>query len=269
MKNTANHEVQHPQQEEQPAKKKCKKGAKAKHTAPPQSTETDADPTPLASSSAMETTKASDSPSHDKALCLSDLPGHAAQEAFNEIVKAQLILQNEFKAQFLRNNIAAMVHMLDLTAATVPCESHDFLKARDKFTGDAHVTCTVPSIEAPQPPARQGRSKPNSSVISHTLCAWARYARSRRHVPGLTLDATGRLSLQNIMEVWGAEQGLCEADIVQAIEQHTEAEGGPRYSTQATHNDVYIQVRPSRSAQQGNYQDAVGAPPRHRRRDYV
>ena len=194
------------------------------------------------------------------------MPAHAEQEAFNEIVKAQAIFLNEFKTQFLRNNKEAMAHMLDLTAATVPCESNGLLKARDRLTGGAQANSKGPSFEAPQQPPKQSRAKPNSSEISHTLCAWARYEKARRNAQGLTLDATGRLSLNNIMEVWGKGQGLCEADIVQAIQQHTKADGGDRYATQATQNDLLIQVRPSRSSQQGNYQNAVGAPQRHRRR---
>ena len=269
MQNTANDDVHREQPEDQPAKKKGRKATKPKLTIPQQSIETEEEPAPLASSSAMEITKANDCPKQDKALSLYDLPGHAAQEAFNELVKAQAICLNDFKTQFLRNNIEAMAQILDLTAATVPCESHGLLKARDMLTGGAQAKAKGPSSEAPQQPPQQSRAKPNSSEISHTLCAWARYEGARRNAQGLTLDATGRLSLNNIMEVWGKGQGLCEADIVQAIQQHTKAEGGDRYATQATQNDFYIQVRPSRSSQQGNFQDAVGAPPRHRRRGHA
>ena len=199
MENTAKHGAQQPQHQEEPAKKKSRKGAKAKHTTPPPNNEAEAEPPPMASSSAIEITKASDSSSCHKALGLSDLPCHAAQEAFNEIVKAQAIFQNEFKSQSLRNNTAAMVQMLVMTAATVPFDSHDLLKARDKLTGGAQAQCTGPSSAAPQQSIWQGRPKPNASLISRTLCAWGRHARTR--IPGLTVDATGRLSLQNIMRV--------------------------------------------------------------------
>ena len=93
MKSTAKHEAQQPQHEEEPAKKKSRKRAKAKHTTSPQSNEARAEPPPMASSSAIETTNASDSLSRRKALGLSDLPCNAAQEAFNEIVKAHAIFQ--------------------------------------------------------------------------------------------------------------------------------------------------------------------------------
>ena len=241
MQNTANDDVHRQQPEDQPAKKKGKKGTK-----PKQSIETEEEPAPLASSSAMEITKANDCPKQDKALSLYDLPGHAAQEAFNELVKAQAICLNDFKTHFIRNNIEAMAQILDLSAATVPCESHGFLKARDMLTGGAQAEAKGPSSEAPQLQPQHIRAKPNSSEISHTLCAWARYETARRKVQGLTLDAKGRLSLNNIMEVWGKGQGLCEADIVQAIQQHTKADGGDRYATQETQNDLLIQVRLSR-----------------------
>ena len=221
----------------------------------------------MASSSAIETTNASDSLSRRKALGLSDLPCNAAQEAFNEIVKAHAIFQNEFTTQSHRYNVAAMVQMLDMTAATVPFDSHDLLKARDKLTGGAQAQGTRPSNAATQQSIRHGRTKPNASLISRTLCAWGRHARTR--IPGLTVDATGRLSLQNIMRVWGARQGLCADDIEQAIHLHTPSEDGPRYTTQTTHDDLYIQVRPSRNTSQSSYHEAVEAPPRHRRRDYA
>ena len=268
MKNTAKHEAQQPQHEEEPAKKKSRKGANAKHTTLPQSNEAEAEPPPMASSSAIEITTANDSTSHHKALGLSDLPSQAAQEAFNEIVKAHSIFQNEFIAQSLRNNTVAMVQMLDMTAATVPCESHDLLKARDNLTGGAQAQCTVPSNAATQQSIWHGRPKPNASLISRTLCAWGRHARTRP--PGLTIDATGRFSLHNIMRVWGARQGLRTEDIVQAIHEHTPSEAGPRYPTQTTHNDLYIKVRPSsKHTSQSSYHNAVGAPPRQRRRDHA
>ena len=90
MENTAKQGAQQPQHQEEPAKKKSRKGAKAKHTTRPPSNEAEADPPPMASSSAIETTKANDSTSCPKALGLSDLPSQAAQEAFNEIMKAQI-----------------------------------------------------------------------------------------------------------------------------------------------------------------------------------
>ena len=267
MENTAKHGAQQPQHQEEPAKKKSRKGAKAKHTTPPPSNEAEAEPPPMASSSAIEITTANHSTSHHKALGLSDVPSQAAQQALNEIVRAHSIFQSEFIAQALQNNTVAMVQILDMTAETVPCESHDLLKARDNLTGGAQAQCTVPSIAATQQSIWHGRPKPNASLISRTLCAWGRHARTRP--PGLTIDATGRFSLHNIMRVWGARQGLCADDIVQAIYLHTPSEDGLRYTTQTTHDDLYIQVRPSRNTSQSSYHEAVEAPPRHRRRDYA
>ena len=67
--------------------------------------------------------------------------------------------------------------------------------------------------------AQRPRSpKPSSFQISKTLCAFGRYHHTRPE--GLTTDAAGRLSLANIMQVWGIQNGLQSEDVVKAIQQH-------------------------------------------------
>ena len=66
MQNTANDDVHREQPEDQPAKKKGRKATKPKLTIPQQSIETEEEPAPLASSSAMEITKANDCQSKTK-----------------------------------------------------------------------------------------------------------------------------------------------------------------------------------------------------------
>ena len=133
MKNTVTEDTHRLKPEEEPAKKRSKKGTKPKLFTPQQSTETEEEPTPMASSSAMEVFKADDAPKQSKAPSLYELPGEAAEQAYNELIKAQAICLDDFKTQFIRNNTEAMVQILDLTAATVPFESHGFLKARDRL----------------------------------------------------------------------------------------------------------------------------------------
>ena len=268
MEGTAKHGSPQPQHQQEAAKKKIRKGAKAKHIAPPPNDEAEAEPPPMASSSAIETTTANHSTSHHKAWGLSDVLSQAAQQALNEIVRAHSNFQSEFIAQALQNNTFAMAQMLDMTAETVPCESHDLLTARDNLTCGAQAPCTVQGHAATQQASRHRPPKPNAFFISRTLCAWGRHARTRPF--GLTIDASGRLSLHNIMRVWGTQAGLRTEDIVQAIHEHTPSESGPRYTTQATHNDLYIKVRPSaKHTSQSSYHNAVGAPPRKRRRDHA
>ena len=266
MKSTAKHEAQQPQHEEEPAKNKSRKKPKSKQTAAPQSKEDTSEPPPMVSAPVTETADSSESWTHCNALSLSDTPCNAAQEASNEIEKAHAIFLNEFKRHSHQHNVAEMVQMLDMTAATVPFDSHELLKARDKLTAATQAPGTRPSNAAMQQFIRQGPTKPNSSVISRRLCAWARHARAR--IPGLTFDATGRLSLNNIMRVWGAHQGLCANDIVQAIHLHTPSENGPRYTTQATHDDLYIQVRPAKNSSHSSHHEAYVAPQRPWRRDH-
>ena len=268
MKNKATKDMLRLKPEEEPAKKKSKKATKPKPSTPQQSTETEEEPVPMASSSAIELTKADDAPKQSKAQSLYELPGEAAEQAYNELIKAQAICLDDFKTQFIRNNTEAMVQILDLTAATVPFESHGLLKARDKLRGAAGSQSKGQIPQEPQQPPEQSHAKPSSSEISHTLCAWARYAGARHRTQGLTLDSAGRLSLNNIMEAWGKWQGLSEADILLGIQQHRKTKGEDRFATQPTPDDILIQVRAPRHAQQCNQQDAVASSrrQRHRRR---
>ena len=159
-----------------------------------------------------------------------------------------------------------MAQILDLTAATVPFESHGLLKARDRLIGVAGSQSKGQIPQEPQQPPEQSHAKPSSSEISHALCAWARYAGARHRTHGLTLDPAGRLSLNNIMESWGKWQGLSEADILCAIQQHTKTKGEDRFTTQSTPDDILIQVRASKHFQQSNQQEAVASFRRQRQR---
>ena len=58
----------------------------------------------------------------------------------------------------------------------------------------------------------------------------------------MTTDAEGRLSLANIMMVWGTAQGLSEEHVKAVLQQHTATDKGQRFTTTTLHNDVYIDV---------------------------
>ena len=79
MKNKATKDTLRLKPEEEPAKKKSKKVTKPKPSTPQQSTETEKEPVPMASSSAIELTKADDAPKQSKAPSLYELPGEAAE----------------------------------------------------------------------------------------------------------------------------------------------------------------------------------------------
>ena len=225
----------------------------------------------MASSSAIELKKTDDA-QQSKATSFDDLRAEAAEHACNELIKAQAICCEDFKKFFRHTNIDGMVQILDLTAAIVPFESHELLKARDRLLEAVghppkdHIH-REPLTEAfPrffQQPTEQGNAKPSSSDISHALCAWARYEVARHRIHGLTLDSEGRLSLNNVMECWGQWKGLSRADILRAIERHTQTEGEDRYALQSTADDVMIEVRASKRSQQSNQRGTGASSRRH------
>ena len=258
MKNKAPKDQHMPQAEEEPVKKKSRKMAKPMPPKPQPPTEED--PEPMASSSAIELKK-TDGSQQSKATSFDDLRAEAAEHACNELIKAQAICCEDFKKLFRHTNIDGMVQILDLTAAIVPFESHELLKARDRLLEvvghppKGHIQREPLTEASPHfflQPTEQGNAKPSSSDISHALCSWARYDVARHRIHGLTLDPEGRLSLNNVMECWGQWKGLSGADILRAIERHTKTEGEDRYAMQTTADDIMIQVRASKRFQQSN-----------------
>ena len=106
-------------------------------------------------------------------------------------------------------------------------------------------------------------------MISKAICAFGRYHHARPE--GLMTDSAGRLSLGNIMQVWGTRNGLQSDEVVAAIQLHSTTDSGPRYITIALHNDLYIEVRQTtkHKARSSNFDAsaAIGAsrPPKRRR----
>ena len=275
MKNKAPKDQYMPQAEVEPVKKKSRKMAKPRPLKARPSTEEETEP--MASSSAIEL-KQTVGAQQSKATSFDDLRAKAAEHAFNELCKAHATCCENFKKFWRHTNIDGMVQVLNLTASIVPFENHELLKARDgllEVVGHTHkvyvprepLTETTP--QSLWQPTEQGNAKPSASDISHALCSWARYDDARHRIHGLTLDAQGRLSLNNVMECWGQWKGLNGADILRAIERHTQTEGEDRYALQSTADDVMIEVRASKRSQQSN-QRGTGASSRrhHQKRHY-
>jgi len=82
------------------------------------------------------------------------------------------------------------------------------------------------------------------------LCCLARYDHKRP--AGLQVSSDGHLSLSNLMEVWGSEQGLEEKDILEACTVNMYQEGDektPRYSISSEENGgTLIQVHPKKNS---------------------
>eukprot|EP00930_Biecheleria_cincta_P069300 TRINITY_DN57053_c0_g1_i1.p1 TRINITY_DN57053_c0_g1~~TRINITY_DN57053_c0_g1_i1.p1 ORF type:complete len:286 (+),score=35.47 TRINITY_DN57053_c0_g1_i1:27-860(+) len=104
-------------------------------------------------------------------------------------------------------------------------------------------------------PIQWGRSFSSSrswdaSRISRMLCCLARYDHKRP--AGLQVSSDGQLSLRNLMEVWGSEQGLEEKDILEACTINMYQEGDdrtPRYSITSDENcDTLIRVHPKKNS---------------------
>ena len=177
MKNKAPKDQYMPQAEVEPVKKKSRKMAKPMPPKPQPPTEEDAEP--MASSSAIELKK-TDGAQQSKATSLDDLRAEAAEHACNELSKAQAVCCENFKRFFRHTNIDGMVQILDLTAAMLPFESHELLKARDRLLQvvghppKVHVQREPLTEDSPQffwQPTEQGNAKPSSSDISHALCS--------------------------------------------------------------------------------------------------
>ena len=86
-------------------------------------------------------------------------------------------------------------------------------------------------------------------------------------------DTAGRLSLANIMAVWGTAQGLKEEHVKSALQEHSASDKGQRFTTTMLHNDLYIEVSQStkdkaRNTHQSNAYRAIGAPRPPKRRRY-
>ena len=86
-------------------------------------------------------------------------------------------------------------------------------------------------------------------------------------------DSAGRLSLANIMQVWGIRNGLQSDDVVAAIQLHSATDSGPRYITITLHNAFYIEVRQTakHKARNSNFDAsaAIGAPRPPKRRRFM
>ena len=168
---TAKHSTPQLQHQQEAGKKKIKKSAKTKQTTPRLDHESEAEPPPMASASALEASTTNHSTTHLTPWGQGVVLSPAAQQALNEIVIAHSNFQKSFVAQALQNNTLAMAQMLDMTAETVPFESHDLLIARDNITFGTQAPSTVQRHAATQQANRHRAPQAKCfSDLPHTLC---------------------------------------------------------------------------------------------------
>eukprot|EP00930_Biecheleria_cincta_P005891 TRINITY_DN106842_c0_g1_i1.p1 TRINITY_DN106842_c0_g1~~TRINITY_DN106842_c0_g1_i1.p1 ORF type:complete len:213 (+),score=29.68 TRINITY_DN106842_c0_g1_i1:113-751(+) len=112
-----------------------------------------------------------------------------------------------------------------------------------------------PPRQMPRPRSRSDRgaewsrsSWDTTSWISRNLCGLARYPHKRPR--GLQVDSSGQLSLKNLMEVWGYDQGLQVKDVLEAVHAHRyqdEDEHTLRYELNTDQaGNMLIKVHPKR-----------------------
>ena len=277
-----------PQQgHQEPSKRKPKRSSKAKQSTPQLDSDVEEErhqlqePTPpVASSSAYELSTIQPGTAPLEPLVHGTVLCPAVQQALNAVVAANWNIQYTLLAQALQNNTAAMaLQILESAAATAPPDMHGLILARVNTAPGTQPPSTAQPRTGSDPEgglqrqqAQMPRSpKPSSFQISKTLCAFGRYHHTRPE--GVTTDSAGRLSLANIMQVWGTQNGLQSEDVVKAIQQHSATDTGPRYITTTLHNDFYIEVRQTakHKARNSNFDAsaAIGAPRPPKRRRFM
>ena len=226
---------------------------------------------PVASPSALELVTIQPSePLHEPTLHAAVL-GPAVHQAL-AIAAAGWNSQYTLLAQIMQNNMA--LQMLETAAASTAITAPDAAPVRVNVVPlQSTAQHSAAGLMAEGPPRQQPNkalpAKPSSLMISKTICAFGRYHDTRPE--GLTTDGLGRLSLNNVMQVWGTKAGLKLEEVAAAIQLHSHSEhGGPRYIINAMHNDFYIQVRSTtKHKARSNFDplQAIGAarPPKRRR----
>ena len=272
--------AQQPGQE--PSKRKSKKSSKAKQSTTQLGSE-DEDAghqlrelqTPVASSSAFELATIQPGTMPLESLLHGTVLGPAVQQALNAVAAANWNIQYTFLAQVMQSNTAAMaLQMLESAAAATPPTTHGFAPARantakPQSTAPPHSAGDTVGRPQRQQANRPRAPKPTSLMISKAICAFGRYHHARPE--GLMTDSAGRLSLSNIMQVWGTRNGLQSDEVAAAVQLHSTTDAGPRFITTALHNDLYIEVRQTtkHTARSSNFDasQAIGAsrPPKRRK----
>ena len=272
------HTAQQPVQEQ--SKKKAAKKFKAKQSTTQLASDDEAtghqpidQQTPVASSSAFElATIQPSAPLHEPMPHCTAL-GPAVQQAL-AVAAANWNSQYTFLAQMMQNNMA--LQMLETAAAATAITAHDVAPVRAntaplQSTTPHHAAGAMAEGPPRQQPNKPSSTKPTPFMISKVICAFGRYHDARPE--GLMTDAQGRLSLNNIMQVWGTRAGLQLEEVAAAIQLHSQSEqGGPRFITTAMHNDLYIEVRSTtkHKARSSNYDplQAIGAARLPKRRKF-
>ena len=146
-----------------------------------------------------------------------------------------------------RLNMSMALQILEAVTTTAPVDVNTWLGEQAMAASStpqhgAEPQVPIAPIEAhTKQEAHNTRAKPSLSVkISKQIVAFGRYAGTRP--VGMTTDALGRLSLNNLMAVWGNAQGLTPDQVKSVLRQHSSSRKGQRFTTTAMHNDLFIEV---------------------------
>ena len=270
-----------PQQcSEKPSTKKGKKSSKSKRSTPQHTSEAaeewqqqPAPVQPVASSSGFELTTAQPTTMPPEATTYGAVRGPTVQE----------VCYSNASNWNIRSCYATAMALQMLEAATTapPVDMNAWILARSMTALSTQPQSSAQPHTGLGPdggPQRNEAHSPRpqqltSLHISKAICAFGRYPTTRP--AGMMTDTAGRLSLANIMTVWGTAQGLKEEHVKSALQQHSASDKGQRFTTTTLHNDLYIEVSQStkdkaRNTQQSKHHAyrAIGAPRSPKRRRY-
>ena len=270
--------------------KKCKKARKSTQSAAQRTSNAHDDlqqqlatvQQPVASSSGFELTTAQPSTVPAVATAHCAVLGQAVQEALSGLIASNWNIEYAVATQALHRLSTAMaLQILEAVTTTAPVDTTAWILERSTTAlGIQPQSSTQHQIglrpdEGPQlqeaPSTRP--QKLTSLQISKAIVTFGRYPDTRP--AGMMTDAVGRLSLANIMMVWGTAQGLSEDQVKAVLQQHSATDKGQRFTTTTLHNDLFIEVSKATRDKALNTQHsrsnsarAIGAPRSPKRRRY-
>ena len=273
---------------EEPRTQKYKKSRKSKRSTPHRTSDAEderqqqpAPVQPVASSSGYELTTTQPSTGPLEATAHGAVLGSAVQEAVSALIASNWNIEYAVATQALHRLSTAMaLQIIDAVTTTAPVDINAWILARSLTalgTQPQSIAQPHTGLGPDGVPQRQKAHNPRPQLtslqISKAICAFGRYPTSRP--AGMTTDAEGRLSLANLMLVWGSAKGLREEKVRAALQQHGTTDKGQRFVTTTLHSDLYIEVSKATKDKALNTQHsrsradrAIGAPRSPKRRKY-
>ena len=176
-------------------------------------------------------------------------------------------------------SITVALHILEMVTATALVDINAWLREQasaalhNQALSNTHPQGPAVPEEAPQ--RHEAHSTRSSRLtplqISKQIVPFGRYPNARP--AGMTIDPEGRLSVNNLMTIWGKPQGLSENQVKAVLNDHGDTDKGRRFTTTVKHNDLLVEVSQStrrkapREQHSRSYHSAIGArpPPKHRK----